>query len=255
MECLHGSTPEDDSRELPTEAGDRSEYDRSGKLILTASDDGEVRVWNEASDRPVAVLRPEKESRLAHALQKEQGTPREAPRAFFNPDGRYLMTVGPGVVEAMAWTVGSWSVHRAFPKTTSDSESAVAPTGRFVFLTTFDRGLLWDTANDRVLELPADVISLRHPHFSPDGRLIALDGAKGIHVWSVAARVEVARFEGETSVFGPGGRSLATGDVDGTVRIYRCDLCAPLRDLKKLARWRVGRTLTPDERSRYLHGP
>jgi WD40 repeat protein len=57
----------------------------------------------------------------------------------------------------------------------------------------------------------------------------------------------------ETVSFSPDGRWLLTTGFDGTARIYSCDVCASLTDLLALARDRVTRQLTPEERHKYLH--
>ena len=40
---------------------------------------------------------------------------------------------------------------------------------------------------------------------------------------------------------------------DKTARIYACEVCRPIQDVLALARTRVTRGLTPEEREKYLH--
>ena len=55
--------------------------------------------------------------------------------------------------------------------------------------------------------------------------------------------------------FGPDSRTVVSKEEDGTVRRYVCELCGRIDELTALARSRLratGRTLTADERARYL---
>jgi WD40 repeat protein len=96
--------------------------------------------------------------------------------------------------------------------------------------------------------------------FSPDGRWIATAGP----VTSALVDAESGRLvfylrghEGKLTAvaFAPDGKQIATGGVDGTVRIYRCEICGSLDDLVALADSRLGRTgrkLSDAERESYL---
>jgi hypothetical protein len=42
---------------------------------------------------------------------------------------------------------------------------------------------------------------------------------------------------------------------DKTARIYACEVCRPIQDVLALARPRVTRSLTPEEREKYPHEP
>jgi WD40 repeat protein len=53
--------------------------------------------------------------------------------------------------------------------------------------------------------------------------------------------------------FSPAGSSIVSGSEDQTVRIWRCEVCAPIDELLDLARERALRDLTPAERARFLH--
>jgi WD40 repeat protein len=45
---------------------------------------------------------------------------------------------------------------------------------------------------------------------------------------------------------------IATLDEDNVVRVFRCEVCGSLDDLRELARTRVTRPLTAEERQRFL---
>jgi WD40 repeat protein len=73
-------------------------------------------------------------------------------------------------------------------------------------------------------------------------------------VWEATTGVQLAVLRGHEGVvvsaaFSPDGRYIVTTSDDGTARIY----LAHIEDLMELARSRVTRELTPEERKRYLH--
>jgi hypothetical protein len=58
-----------------------------------------------------------------------------------------------------------------------------------------------------------------------------------------------------SAAFDWSGRAIVTGGVDGTVRLYACEICGGLDDLVAFAGERLaatGRELTREERKRYL---
>ena len=95
--------------------------------------------------------------------------------------------------------------------------------------------------------------------FSPDGRWIATAGPGTAGLWSVSdgrLTYYLRGHEGKLTAvaFAPDGL-LATGGVDGTVRLFRCQVCGGVDELKELADERLeetGRQLTDEERARYV---
>jgi WD40 repeat protein len=97
-----------------------------------------------------------------------------------------------------------------------------APTHNGLWLVTAGPGSagLWDLVNQQ--------------------RLLFLDGHQGLLL---------------AAGFDRSGRRITTIGADGTVRTYSCDVCGGTAELLRLAARRLqatGRSLTPDERLRYL---
>ena len=87
--------------------------------------------------------------------------------------------------------------------------------------------LLWDaTTGDRLRALPQSPqqeLWGRSVAFSPDGRLVAGEGRDDVFVWSVEDARIVARIpERQVTALGfsPDGRHLATGSLDGDLKVW-----------------------------------
>jgi WD40 repeat protein len=98
----------------------------------------------------------------------------------------------------------------------------------------------WEIASGLELEAsPTEVENLREAVFSADGRIsltLTLDG-------NVRLRCQFARYERTVrlgnfnrycSAFSPGGRALALGDQDGTVRVWELDRVVNVMAEKKV---------------------
>lgn len=117
---------------------------------------------------------------------------------------------------------------------------------------------VWDAATGLlVAELPheAPVSAVR---FSPDGQLLVTASGEALTIWDMASGRRLAELPGHegpvvTVDFSPDGSMIASGGDDGTIRVQRCEVCAPIDELLRLARERVTRELTPAERARFLH--
>ncbi len=112
---------------------------------------------------------------------------------------------------------------------------------------------LWEAATGRELTTVAETINrslpdigLNSPHshivepravFSPDGRLLAMNGAmKFIPVWEAATGAVRCRLEGHDGptacvAFSTDGRTLASGGYDGVIRLWDVDEAKELRRL------------------------
>lgn len=120
---------------------------------------------------------------------------------------------------------------------------------------------VWDAASGKqitVVSVPAS--SIVTAQMSPDGSKIVMvtvdrrvDAEYSVQVWAADSGKELAILRGygggvNSAQFSPDGTKIVTASDDGTVRVYLVNV----KDLVELAKARVGRDLSCDERETYL---
>jgi WD40 repeat protein/class 3 adenylate cyclase len=116
---------------------------------------------------------------------------------------------------------------------------------------------VWEIATERlVAELPhaGPVFDVA---FSPDGRFLVTASGGAPTIWDLESQRPLVQLFGHTGGvitvdFSPDGASILSGGEDRSLRIWRCEVCAPIDEVLQLARSRALRELTPAERARFL---
>ena len=117
---------------------------------------------------------------------------------------------------------------------------------------------IWDITSGEPrlkLSLPGNAGTVAGIAYSPNGMRLATGYFDGtVRVWDATTGRELLTLSLHTDAvpglcFSPDGRRLASSSADGSVRVYALEL----EELVAIARSRLTRTLTADERRRYLH--
>jgi WD40 repeat protein len=218
-------------------------FSRSGRALVTGADGGVARVWNIGSGKRIAVL-----SRHEDWIRD----------VAFSPDGSLVVT-GSDDTTARIWNartgrqVSVLRGHRDWVKGV-----AFSPDGRLV-VTASDDGTarVWDTRTGRrIVVLRGHDTWVEDASFSRDGtRIVTASSDETVRVWNRAGdSLGVLPSVGPllSATFDTDGRHIFTVTQAGAAAIQQCDTCGGLNTLLRLARARVTRKLTADERREFL---
>jgi WD40 repeat protein/serine/threonine protein kinase len=204
-------------------------FSPDGRLVATATQTGEIRLWNAQTGAPVgATMRqpdPAMPSDSGVMIRMFHGV--ETDSLAVSPDGRTVLI---GVYNSQARL---WDSSRGVPigpKMDHNGLNSVAfsPDGKIALTVGYAGAMLWDAATGRPLgdELRQEGQVLAGA-FSPDGTKLATGGDDGIQLWDVRTRMRTARWTiGKavitTVAFSPLADRLLVGTADG--RATRWDL-------------------------------
>jgi WD40 repeat protein len=123
----------------------------------------------------------------------------------FSPDGRLLLTTGVGLGNVETWDVRTGKqLHVLVGHFGPVAGGAFSPDGRWIVTAGPITAILWQREGDRpYLYLRGDTQPLTSASFSPDGRIVL------------------------------------SSSEDGSVRLYRCEVCGSLKELIAIAERRL----------------
>ena len=118
---------------------------------------------------------------------------------------------------------------------------------------------VWDVATGRVTHtLRRHTEPVQDVDFSPDGRFLMSAGAdRQVLIWDLSSGRVVSVFGGYDgrvmrARFSRDGSKVLTVPEEGAAAVFACDACGPLDQVIERARRLVGRSLTEEERERFL---
>ena len=219
-------------------------FSPDGQLVVTAGgSDDTARVWRVATGEQLRVLRGH--SNLVTSVD-------------VSPDGK-LAATGSSDNTARIWDLETGRT-RVVLKGHRDTVSAVgfSPDGRYVVTGSYDgTARVWDVeTGEQLLELrggASDTADPDGPTVQQLTNILGLATATG-DVSSIGRIKRQLRRRPElTDVgFDPTGRRIVSIGLDGTARIYDCDVCGSLERLLDLAPSHETRDLTAAERRDFL---
>jgi hypothetical protein len=262
-------------------------FNSRGDLVATASRDRTIRIWGTASGKPFLGLLGHRDevTRVSFSAdgsrlltRSTDGTERvwdPEPEPRLRVVGRVRGRVpesGPKVAEhagKRATAQGDLVVVRELDSGTETRlEGHLKPVTSVRFDRTGERAVtggqdgdarIWDARSGRSLYvLRGHFGAVNDAGFSPDGRWVVTAGPISAGLWRSDADSPYTYLRNtgmpRTATFSSERRISVTAS-DGTVRAWTCDICGTLEELIDLADRRLattGRTLSTDERERYL---
>ncbi|MBD1927488.1 pentapeptide repeat-containing protein [Trichocoleus sp. FACHB-90] len=187
-------------------------FSPDGKLLATAGDGGEIRLWQVAEMTPIMTFKRHIRWVLSIA---------------FSPDGTTLASSSDDR-SVKLWDVRDGNCLKTFQGSTSWVYSiAYSPDGRILAGVSDDRTVkLWDVQTGQVLRtLQGHTGQVMSVAFSPDGKTLA-SGSNDctIKLWDVSTG-HLKTLQGhsdliESIAFSPDGHSIASGSYDCTVKLW-----------------------------------
>jgi WD40 repeat protein len=210
-------------------------FGRGATRLATTGADGKGRLWKIPQGRLLRVLSGHADSIVQVA---------------FSPNGRYLATASRDTT-ARLWDGRAGKQLRVLEgDDTAITSIAFNRTGGLL-VTTSQGGeaRIWRVQAGgaaRRLQVLQHHLAVADAAFSADSRWLVTAGAPRAHVWGVSTGRELFSPRGHlgpirTVAFSPRGWRILSAGRDGTVRTYRCEVCADLRGLRALGKQRLDR--------------
>lgn len=188
-------------------------FSPTSSLILTASDDGEARLWEARSGRLVRSI---------------VGDPMGVRSASFSADGQRIVTAGMDKT-AKLWRTETGELLRVLKGHVGWVRWATfSPDGHKVATASKDgTASVWDAeTGEQLLTLRGHADGLRMVAYSPDGRVLATaSDDNSVRLWNTETGERLFVLKGHDQsvwsvVFSPDGRKLLTASMDGTIKLW-----------------------------------
>ena len=218
-----------------------------GRQVVSCGDDNIVRVWDPA--RPDDPLLLPGNSFFVFGCE-------------FSPDGRRVVSAG-GDGMVRIWDIARpneplvLAGHQVFV-----FNAVFSADGRQVLTTGGDGTVrIWNSAGDgQPVVLTGHQGVVLTASFRPDGRVLSSGTDGTVRVSDPTGKEPPISLRGpqegvQRARFSPDGTRVASAGADGTTVVWACEVCRSIEDTLTLARSRVVRELTPEERTTFLHQP
>ncbi len=227
---------------------------RDGSKAVTASLDGTWRLWS-VGPPPISPAQARAAWRSSTTMVRDAEP--------VSPDGTLVVTWNHDMMPDLSIrNRAGGSVRTKLVGHTHDVHGGVFSRdgARVLTVSEDNTARVWDVATGRCLAvLAGHSIEVTSAAFSPDGKFaVTTSKDQTVRVWHIASgkgTILVWGVKADAAVFSPDGKAVVIRTEGNQLRGYGCEFCGSLDDLLGLAgvrSARSGRTLSPEERERYL---
>jgi WD40 repeat protein len=208
-------------------------FSQDGRLVAGGSADGVAGIWNATTGKLIHPLRGHKARVVA---------------ASFGPGDTRVVTASEDST-ARLWNARTGGQeHVLIGHEAPLTDAHFDPTGRRVVTASRDNDArTWSVVRGTLIRtLRAHFGAVTAASYSPDGRWIVTAGPTTAGLWRASTGRLLSFLRGPSSTltsasFSPDGRRILASSQDGTIRVYRCDVCGEQNELEILARLRLDR--------------
>ena len=218
-------------------------FDSTGQRIVYADDEGAVGVKDLRSGRTIAL----------------NGAPHDVWDVAASPDGRDV-AAATAIGKLMIWRLDRPNgPNRVFVGHGDLNMLAYGPDGRIVTAGEDRTVRVWNPANGHDLILRGHQDEVDTARFVPGGsQVLSVSDDGTLRLWDARSGAPLAMLDSGGGPLGDLAVSrddtIATLSKAGVMRVFRCEVCGSLRQVRALALSRSTRSLTPQEQQRLLGG-
>lgn len=188
----------------------QAQFSPDGKRVMTETDDGVVWLWNAVDGASIGML----------GTTGDRGY-----SGVFSPDSKSALTWRrDGTVRI--WNSDRGDEIRALSLKETLDDLALTPDGKRIITKS---ARLWTLENGSEFFALEGKISSFSKSFSSDGKRAVTFSGSAARLWNLESGYEIAALKGHAkyitnAIFSPDDRFVATGSVDGTVRLWNATL-------------------------------